>query len=61
MKTIQYFSDEYLERCKQMSTTDIINFLEDFRLLYGEQEGAERLKRIRAEAADWLPMPDGDS
>ncbi len=32
-KTTQYFSDEYLEQCKEMSPTEIIQFLEDYRTL----------------------------
>jgi hypothetical protein len=33
-RPVQFFSDEYLERCKQMSPTEIVQFLEDFRLLH---------------------------
>ena len=33
MKTIQYFSDDYLAQCAQLSTEQIVKFLEDFRLL----------------------------
>jgi len=32
MKTIQFFSDEYLESCKKMSSQQIIEFLEGFRV-----------------------------
>lgn len=35
-KTIQYFSKEYLERCKGMTTDQIIEFLENYRLLVSE-------------------------
>lgn len=32
-KTIQYFSPEYLERCKGMTPDQIIEFLENYRML----------------------------
>jgi len=31
MRPIQYFSDEYIERCKGMSNEQILEFLESFR------------------------------
>ncbi len=33
MKTLQKFTDEYLEHCKSLSPQQIIQFLEDFRQL----------------------------
>jgi hypothetical protein len=38
IKTVQLFSDAYLESCKSMSPDAIAVFLEDFRLLYGNRE-----------------------
>lgn len=35
MKAVQSFSDEYLQRCQQMSTDEIASFLEQFRLIHG--------------------------
>ena len=35
MKTIQYFSDEYLRQCQVMTPDQIIRFLDDFRQLHG--------------------------
>lgn len=35
-KTVQYFSDEYLEYCKKMTPAQIFQFLEDFRNLHGQ-------------------------
>ena len=32
MKTLQLFSDDYLERCKQLTPQQTVKFLEDFRL-----------------------------
>jgi predicted DNA binding CopG/RHH family protein len=34
MKAVQYFSAEYLERCKKMKPIEILEFLESFRLLH---------------------------
>lgn len=36
MKTVQYFSDEYLEKCSLMTSGQIVQFLEDFRNIYHE-------------------------
>ena len=33
MKTIQYFSDEYLEQCSKASTKQVLTFLENYRLM----------------------------
>lgn len=33
-KPIQYFSDDYLERCKDLTPDQILQFLEDFRRLH---------------------------
>ena len=32
MKTIQFFSDDYLAQCKKLSADEIVKYLEDFRL-----------------------------
>jgi predicted DNA binding CopG/RHH family protein len=34
MKSLQYFSKEYLERCASMKPEQILQFLEDFRNLH---------------------------
>lgn len=36
MKTVQYFTDDYLKLCEQFSTAEILDFLENFRLLNGK-------------------------
>ena len=36
-KTLQYFSDEYLQQCKGASPEAILEYLESFRLLYEAQ------------------------
>ncbi len=38
MKTIQYFSDEYLEHCKKLSPDHIAAFLESFRLMHAPED-----------------------
>ena len=37
MKTVQYFDDEYLARCKDATPQQIAEFLEQFRLMQGAQ------------------------
>jgi len=32
-RPVQYFSEEYLERCRKMSPTEIASYLEGFRLM----------------------------
>ncbi len=34
MKTVQYFTKEYLELCKGLSSAEILEFMENFRLLH---------------------------
>jgi hypothetical protein len=34
MKPVQYFSDEYLDRCRGMKPDQILRFLDDFRELH---------------------------
>ncbi len=36
MRPVQKFTPEYLEQCKKMSTGEILDFLESFRLLHAE-------------------------
>ena len=33
MKTIQFFSDDYLAQCEQLSSEQIVKYLEDFRIV----------------------------
>jgi predicted DNA binding CopG/RHH family protein len=47
MKPVQYFSEEYLEQCKEMTPDQIIRFLDDFRQLHGHRkESRSRSKLI---------------
>jgi hypothetical protein len=41
-RPVQYFSDEYLEQCKRLTTEEIVEFLEDFRLAFANQENMEK-------------------
>jgi len=34
-RTVQYFSNEYLQSCQQMTSGQICQFLDDFRKLHG--------------------------
>ncbi len=43
MRPVQYFSDQYLEQCKTMSTEHIVEFLDAFRLM---QQPADKSKLI---------------
>ena len=50
MSTVQYFSDAYLEQCKSLSAEQIVQFLEDFRLIHGsESDAGSKLISIRIE------------
>ncbi len=43
MRPVQKFTDEYLERCSEMSYQDIARFLDDFRRVHGKTRSASRL------------------
>lgn len=43
MKTLQRFSDEYLEQCQGMTPDQVIRFLDDFRRLHGNRPAASKL------------------
>ena len=47
MKAIQYFSDEYLEQCRDMTPDQIIRFLDDFRRLHGSRPAKSKLISIK--------------
>lgn len=36
-RPVQYFSDEYLERAKELTPDQILQFLEDWRMLHSAQ------------------------
>ncbi len=47
MKTVQYFSDEYLERCRGMTPEQILRYLDDFRRLHGSRPARSKLISIK--------------
>lgn len=48
MRAIQYFTDEQLNYNRLLTPLQIVQFLEDFRLLYGPQELLERSEQAEA-------------
>ena len=34
MKTVQFFDEQYLERCEEMSANDIAKFLDEFKTIH---------------------------
>jgi predicted DNA binding CopG/RHH family protein len=47
MKALQRFSDDYLQRCREMSKDDIAKFLDDFRRLHGGTKSGSRLISLK--------------
>jgi len=37
MKAVQYFTQEYLQHCQQMTSEQILRFLDGFRLLHAQR------------------------
>ena len=47
MKTVQYFSDEYLAQCRAMSPDQVLRFLDDFRRLHGARPAPSKLISLK--------------
>lgn len=47
MKALQRFSDEYLERCGELSPDQILQFLEDFRQLHASRPLPSKLISLK--------------
>ena len=47
MKTVQYFDDAYLEQCRNFSAEDVVEYLENFRLLQQASASKTRLISIK--------------
>jgi predicted DNA binding CopG/RHH family protein len=47
MKALQRFTEEYLEGCRDMTSDQIIQFLDDFRRLHGSKPAPSRLISIK--------------
>lgn len=45
-KAVQYFTEEYIEQCKSMTSLEIATFLDDFRLLHGPKPEMAKSKLI---------------
>jgi predicted DNA binding CopG/RHH family protein len=48
-KTVQYFSKDYLERCRGMTPDQILEFLENYRLLVGSKPEKCQLISLKIE------------
>ena len=48
-KTIQYFSDDYLKRCKDATPDEILEFLENFRILVSQSQEKCQLISLKIE------------
>ena len=48
-KSIQYFTKEYLERCKGMTPEQIIEFLENYRMLFSKIPEKSQLISLKIE------------
>jgi len=46
-RPVQFFSDEYLERCRAMKLAEVLEFLESFRLLQGRASSRSRLISLK--------------
>jgi len=47
MRALQTFSDEYLQRCKDLSIEEKLDFIENFRLLHSEITSPSKLISIK--------------
>jgi predicted DNA binding CopG/RHH family protein len=43
MTVVQYFSDQHLEQCRELTTDQILQFLSDFQQLHSRQPSKTRL------------------
>ncbi len=46
-RPVQFFSDEYLARCREMKPAERLQFLEGFRLLYDRPRTGSRLISLK--------------
>jgi len=46
-RPVQFFSDDYLERCRAMKPAEVLDFLENFRLLHGRASCRSRLISLK--------------
>lgn len=58
MKTVQHFTPEYLERCSRMSAREILQFLEEFRLLFAAQAAPQQPAVSTADSPHEKPVTE---
>lgn len=46
-RPVQRFSDEYLERCRELSAADVVRFLDDFKRIHANRESRSRLISLK--------------
>lgn len=46
-RPVQRFSDEYLQRCRELSAVDIVRFLDDFKRIHGNRQSRSRLISLK--------------
>jgi predicted DNA binding CopG/RHH family protein len=46
-RPVQFFSDEYLERCRAMKPVEVLEFLESFRLIHDSTSARSRLISLK--------------
>jgi predicted DNA binding CopG/RHH family protein len=47
MRSVQTFTDEYLEQCRRMTPDQVIRFLEDFRTLQSSRPSRSKLISLK--------------
>ncbi len=47
MRALQTFSDEYLQRCKDLSVEEKFDFIENFRLMHSQVKSPSKLISIK--------------
>ncbi|MYD99617.1 MAG: hypothetical protein F4X98_19810 [Gammaproteobacteria bacterium] len=50
-RPVQHFSDEYLQRCRELSPDDIARFLENFKRIHGTANSRSRLISLKVPEA----------
>lgn len=54
MRPTQYFSKDYLERCRAMRPEQIVRFLDDFRSLHHPRDGSSKSRLISLKVPEVL-------
>jgi hypothetical protein len=59
MRPVQYFTPEYLERCRNLTPDQILQFLDDFRQMHGAAALPEREAEIRRVTEYLIKLREG--